>query len=775
MRGNLPAEVSSLIGRSAEVRKARELLKHSRLVSLTGVGGVGKTRLARAVAFDMARSFKDGVWLIDLTTYTDAALIERSLRDLLPGPETAPTLSSQVSGLSILVVLDNCEHVADAVGSLLAGWLPQCPATRVLTTTRTTLRVRGEQVFEVPPLSLPAENAPSLESSAVELFRERVTALNVYTSIDWASADVVELCRKLEGLPLAIELAALRTTVLSVEEIVEGLDSRFDLLAGGHADLPAHHRSLRALLHWSWELCSADEKRLWARFSSFGGSATLRDLATVCGLDPREAVDLVDSLVRNSVLQRHDAAGFPRFRMLDTIREFGMLMLTSMSEDVTTVGANTLVALRARHSAHYLHLVADASARWFGPEQRTITTTVAVEMENIRRALETAIADVSSYDSAATAVADLWFYWIGSGLLDEGRFWADRVVERFERIGRSAPHRLLWLRGWIHLVTGDVAAAQRDLIASLTAATLRLDFRNAAYARAFLGALHGFSGDRLLFESEYRVAVATARALGDDFGAAMFLVHQAEIFSLTGQVEEAERLCIESAALCEAHGDVWCTGYMLWVKSLCSYVREDYPQAAEFAREAAALLVAVNDHLGAVLASEVAAWVYGADDPVRAMTVLTATGRFWQISGKTLLGFNQLMGQRDTSLVAISASLSMAEVARATAAGREIGEGGARSVVEFAFGTGIRAAKSAPDLEIVPSEASSTQDALGVLSAREKEIAVLVGQGLTNQQIADSLIIGRRTVDTHVSNILAKCGLRRRTEIAALVARRSVA
>ncbi|MFD6061283.1 ATP-binding protein [Rhodococcus wratislaviensis] len=775
MRGNLPEEVSTFIGRSADVRKARELLRISRLVSLTGIGGIGKTRLAREVAFDMARSFKDGVWLIDLTTYTDAALIERSLRDLLPGPETAPTLSSQVNDLSILVIMDNCEHVADAVGSLLADWLPQCPATRVLATTRTTLRVRGEQIFEVPPLSLPGENAPALESSAVALFRDRVTKLNVDTSIDWESAAVVELCRKLEGLPLAIELAAMRTTVLSVEEIGEGLDSRFDLLAGGHTDLPAHHRSLRALLNWSWELCSADEKRLWARFSSFGGSATLRDLATVCGVDPREAIDLVDSLVRNSVLQRHDAAGFPRFRMLDTIREFGMLMLTSIPEDVMTVGANTLEALRARHSTQYLRLVTDASARWFGPDQRTITTMVAVEMDNVRRALETALADVSSYNSAADAVADLWFYWIGSGLLDEGLFWADRVIERFEEIGRPAPHRPLWLRGWIHLVTGDLATARRDLIASLTAATLHQDFRNAAYARAILGAIHGFAGDRRLFESEYQVAVATARAVGDDCGAAIFLVYQAEVCSLTGQVDEAERLCAESAALSNAHGDVWCTGYMLWVRSLCSYVRGDHQQAAQFAREAANLLVSVNDHLGAMLASEVAAWVFSADDPVRAMTVLTATDHFWTISGKTLLDFKQLVEQRETSLVAISAALSTAEAARARAAGLAIGEGGARSVVEAAFGTAIQAADSAPDREVVLSGAAPAQGVLGTLSVRENEIALLVGQGLTNQQIADNLIIGRRTVDTHVSNILAKCGLRRRTEVAALVARCSAA
>ncbi|GEL20217.1 LuxR family transcriptional regulator [Pseudonocardia asaccharolytica DSM 44247 = NBRC 16224] len=762
VRGNLPVDVTTFVGRGTEVREVRRLMRQSRMVTLIGVGGVGKSRLARAVAADIRRAFDAGVWLVDLSPLTSPDLIESAIRDVLPGAPSTGTLWEQIGQRALLLQLDNCDHLAHAVGPMITELLLRCPGLRALITSRSALGVSGEQVYDVPPLGLCATG--SSLSEAATLFRDRVRSLDSNTSIDFTAPEVVELCRRLDGLPLAIELAALRTRALSITEIVSGLQARFDLLDGGPCDLPPHHQSLRALLKWSWDQCSSEEQRLWSGLAVFSGSASLDAVLAVADLGRQKGIRLVESLVQRSVLHHVQTDGPSRYRMLDTVREFGALMLQDSATDPATVEN-----LRVRHSTCYLELANQAGADWFGPDQHSISTHLKAEIANIRTALETALADQHHCEQAARAIASLWFYWVGCGHIDEGRLWCDKAVVALGRFSLPFPSQFLWVRGWIQLITGDTDSAQRSLAASLETADREDDTRNAAYAQAFLAALHGFAGDYAAFGSGYYKAIVSARASGDSLAAAMFLVHQAEIRSLIGEHQIALRLCEQSAELCQAHGDRWCLCYTLWVRALCHYVTGQTKTARELALDAARLALMVDDHLAAVLVAEVAAWSMAEEDPTRAAMLLAATELYWRLSGKVLLGFDRLIGHRDASLATLAHTLTSAECDEAAAAGQRLGDAGVREILAAAFDELGPSSPQPVATSDEPETHKPDKGVLDILSARELEVAILVSEGKTNPQIARELILGRRTVDTHVSNILAKCGLRRRTEIAVLV------
>ena len=387
--GNLPAEATSFVGRRLELAEARRKLMAARLVSLVGPGGVGKTRLAIRIATDLGRRFRGGAWMVELAELQEPALLGNAVLaalDLRDQTATVPValLLSHLSDKELLLVLDNCEHLIAAAAQLIHDVLRAAPGVRVLSTSREPLSVAGEQVLPVPPLQLPSPHAGEplthvRQNDAVALFTERAAAASGSFELTAANQSaVVELCRRLDGLPLAIELAAVRTRALSPQQICDRLSHRFDLLTGGSRAALPRHQTLRTTIEWSYDLLAPAERRLLTRLCVFAGRFTLADVEAVCctaDLPAARALDLLSSLLDKSLMIKENAAGAACYRLHETMR--ARLELREAGEEA---------AVEQRCADHYLSL-----CRQFGAEGRYRLLEwlgwMDLEIDNVRAVL----------------------------------------------------------------------------------------------------------------------------------------------------------------------------------------------------------------------------------------------------------------------------------------------------------------------------------------------------------------------------------------------------
>jgi predicted ATPase/class 3 adenylate cyclase len=429
--GNLPAQLSSFVGREGEIAEVERLLDHTRLLTLTGPGGSGKTRLAVAVATDLLPGYRDGAWFVDLSPLTDPALVPAAVANALRVREAGRPVLEEVKDhlrhRELLAVVDNVEQVAEA-GPVMEELLGAAPGLRVLATSRVALSLRGEQEYPVPPLEvpdperLPADPAALAGVAAVRLFSERAMAANPRFALTTENAPVVaEITARLDGLPLAIELAATRTKVLTPAQILERLGRRLSLLTSASRNLPERQRTLRAAIAWSHDLLDPDEQRLFARLAVFAGGWTFEAVEAVC--DPAElgldAVDGLTSLVDKSLVRRVEPpAGEPRFSMLETIREFAAEQLAAGGE---------LAPLAERHARHFLELAVAAEPELTGEDQGMWLDRCDAERANLRAALRWAL-DAGEAGPAQAAAGALWGFWQQRGYLAEGRRWLEEVL-----------------------------------------------------------------------------------------------------------------------------------------------------------------------------------------------------------------------------------------------------------------------------------------------------------------------------------------------------------
>ncbi len=418
--GNLRRATSSLIGRESELDDVQAAIKAHRLVTLTGVGGVGKTRLALEVAARVADEFPDGVWLFELAAVTDPASVPDAVAAVLgiaqqPGMSVSASVSAALEGRLRLLVFDNCEHVRDAAADLVESILAQSTTVRILATSREGLRIPGEQLWLVPSLDVGA----GIDSAAVDLFVER--ARSVASGFSMATTDeasaVVEICLRLDGIPLAIELAASRMTAMSAGEVRNRLDQRFRLLVDSRRGL-SHHQTLRQAVAWSYDLLVEAEKSLLERCSVFAGGFDLESAGAVTRSDDEFAVlDLLDALVRKSLVVADRSSGRTRFSMLETIRQFAEQQLVARGE---------AAEIRAAHSRYFAGREADIMALWDGPNQREAYDWFTVELANLRSAYRYA-ADQSDLDVAATIAT--WVAWLGFWMHNyEPIAWAEELI-----------------------------------------------------------------------------------------------------------------------------------------------------------------------------------------------------------------------------------------------------------------------------------------------------------------------------------------------------------
>ena len=392
--GNLPAQVSSFIGRQADVSRVAAALANSRVVTITGVGGVGKTRLAIQVAAELLPRYREGAWLVELASVRDPEGVVDVVAEAFhlsqrSGQSLEDSLIDQLSHKQLLLVLDNCEHLLASVARLVARIERKCPGVAVLATSREGIAIDGEQVLALPPLEAgePGEDIERLvHTDAVSLFVERARQGKANFVLTQSNATaVVEVCQRLEGVPLAIELAAARVIALSPAELVQRLDRRFHVLAGGRRGAVERHATLRAAIDWSYELLSVAEQQLLARMAVFTGGCTLEAIEEVCTGDPverEEVVDLVTALVARSLVIAEDTRLGTRYRLLETIRQYGEERLAGYGETE---------ALLLRHGRFFAALSARANENFYGPDQLAWARQVNVERDNIRSALANAI------------------------------------------------------------------------------------------------------------------------------------------------------------------------------------------------------------------------------------------------------------------------------------------------------------------------------------------------------------------------------------------------
>ncbi|MFB4279042.1 BTAD domain-containing putative transcriptional regulator [Nonomuraea sp. MTCD27] len=548
---NLPASVSKLIGRDEALAEIRGLVEEERLVTLTGSGGVGKTRLAVEVANRLVDGFADGAWLVALDQASrspaEAILAALDIReDAAPkGPadgDPAAQLAAVLKPRRMLLVLDNCEHVVEQVAELAEVLLRACPGLRVLATSREPLAVAGEVLWSVPPLDVPAsaDLAAMARSDAVRLFVTRAAASARGFALEAGNAQAVaQLCRRLDGIPLALELAATRVRALGVQGVVARLDDRFRLLASGQRGAPARQQTLTAVIDWSWDLLSEDERVVLRRLAVHADGCTLEAAESVCAADDDLALDVLDLLARlvdRSLVVVVDTPAGVRYRLLESVSEYCAARMADVGE---------LDRVRLAHLRHYLALAVRAEPELYGHQQRDWLLRLDAEAANMRAALDTAAAREDA-DSAARLVNALAWHWFLRGRLAEGRrALAAALAIPGPRDGVRA-RAAAWAAGFA-LTLGE----QTDWRPVLEAVE---DPGERARAALFI-ALH--VEDMQTGQELNERALVTFRELGDRWGIATALSRQAmDAFTLR-DIEALERIGGESARLFTELGDRW--------------------------------------------------------------------------------------------------------------------------------------------------------------------------------------------------------------------------
>jgi non-specific serine/threonine protein kinase len=740
-RLRLPAERSSFVGRRAELARLRGLLAESRLVTLVGPGGVGKTRLALRVADELRRSFPDGVTLADLTAVRDPALAAVQVaaafdvRDST-GRWLPASLADVLGERRVLLVLDNCEHLRDACAVLLDALTPACPGLSVLATSRTPLDLPGEALCAVPPLPVGAG------SEAVELLVQRARAAApglVLTPED--DGTLAELCRRLDGIPLAIELAAVRLRTLTPAELLDRLDDRFGLLRRPGPAGPDRHRTLRATVEWSADLLGERERLLWARAAVFAGSFDLAAAAAVCADDGLPADDLLDAiggLVDASLLTVVRNGAGSRFGMLETVRAFGRELLAA---------SGLAEAVRRRHRQWVTRLVADAAAEFLGPGQVAAFDRLAAVHAELTGAVEHCLRTPGEEAAGLAVVADAWLYWAARGHLGEGR-------RRLDLLLRAVPApcaeraRGLLVAGYLALVATDPEAAV-PLLEEAARDAQALDLPVvAALATQYLGQAALFRGDLPAADRLLRAAAARHAAVGTTAGAFCW-ADVGVVALLAGDLGSADAAFGTSLATA---ADPWTRSHALWGQGLVRLADGDPAGATRLEEQALRLMREVDDRSGVALCVTALGWTAAArGDAETAARLAGAAEAVWR----------SVPARQPAPLTAMEAHWT-------GGARRALGE--QRWGARYAEGSALeRAAAVALALGEEPAAAVPPPPS-GPLTRRQREVADLVAQGMTDREIAARLVISPRTAESHVEQILTRLGFRSRAQIAAWTA-----
>ncbi|MFF7890971.1 ATP-binding protein [Streptomyces sp. NPDC007907] len=849
---HLPAETTSFVDRRGELTQGRELLARARLVTLTGPGGVGKTRLAARIAARVRRAFPDGVRYVHLSGLHDPALVPLAAADALglhdrSAQPPLDALVDQVRDRRLLLVVDNCEHLTDACARLAAALLHGTEGVRILATSRHRLGLTEEHLLEVRPLPVPdpdgdlsaAEGYPALT-----LFADRAAAVVPGFRLTPANrASVARLCHRLDGLPLAIELAAVRMRVLDVDQLLDRLDDRYRFLTTGSPVALPRHQTLRAAVAWSHDLCTLPEQTVWARLSVLAGTFDLETAEAVCadvppegdtrpvtdtgwrgphpvlpaprrdapaalprpatapagtveasGAPPRSAtapagtvdasaaqprpaaapagtvalvssgpglctddvLEAVAGLVDKSVLCREPGPGGARYRLLDTLRQYGLEQLRRV--------AGQEEAARRRQRDWMARRAETYERDWFGPGQPETVARLRADRDNLRAALDYSLSAPGEALAGLRLAGTLWFHWHACGASREGLYWLDRALTAAPGPTRERA-RGLWVAGLLAAANRDFPRGHRHATEALALARTLGDDAEAAHAEYVIGVIRLFGDDLPGALRHFETTVARGPVPGRHLSlAGLDQVELACALAYLGEAERAVEVCEEALRLCERHGEQWVRSYVLRILALAHTVRGDLPRAERHAREALRLKLAVHDVIGIALTLDLLASIAAArGSHEQAAVLLGGADRVWADIDTGRWGSHTLNSVRRDTEERAGRALGPEAFERAHLRGRAL------TLAELA---GRELQEPGRPHPAEPAAPPPHDDGTVRLTRRETEVAQLVAEGLANQQIADRLVIARRTAEGHVERILGKLGFSNRSQIAAWVTAR---
>ncbi|MFC4061260.1 ATP-binding protein [Planomonospora corallina] len=636
--GNLPNELTNFIGRTRLLAGLKQRLQEpeTRLVTLTGIGGVGKSRTALRIAHLVRGQFADGVWFADLARLQDAGMVRHTITSALGIADQSArsadeTLAEWVGDREILLIIDTCEHLVDACARLFEDLLRTAPRLRILATSRQSLNAQGEHTVSVPPLSVPGDvpGENPFTNESVQLFAARASAGVPSFQLDEHNIEPVsELCRRLDGIPLAIELAAVRLRALSVEQILALLTDRFSLLAGASRTALPRHQTLRAAIGWSHELCEPAERLLWARLSVFAGDFELEAARYVCAGDnlPGEDItDLISSLVEKSVLLSVSTSSGHRYRLIDTLRAYGEEWLEKLGE---------AEAVRRRHRDYYLQLAGRGEDAWSGPRQVYWYVRMRHEHDNIRVALDYCLSRPEEMRLGLQLLSSLWFLWVACGLAREGRLYLEKALEL---VTQPSPERCkaLWVLSYVLSSQGNISGALEAAEQCSSDAVRVGDSGAVILATKMLGTAAFLQGDLQKASALLGVAIEFHRS-GKELNPGLLpsIVELSMVLLMQNEPAEAEVLLRDCITVCTQRGELWLRSYAIYALASVFQAMGRTDEALAHARESLQLKRHFHDVLGIGLNVELIARLSLEEGrPLLASQLMGAGQQNWRVFG----------------------------------------------------------------------------------------------------------------------------------------------